>query len=195
MNAGMGIIHSERPSAQFATNGGPFEIIQLWINTPHKYKMDQPAYMAIPENEMPKIKVDTGEGYLHLVSGRLDDKSGPVQNRTPVTSAMGYFKKGASKKLQFENNQHTVLYLLDGKLRIKGFGLVEAYNMIVLDSAHISTELEVLENTRFLFLSGKPINEPVETYGPFVMSNQTEIMQAMRDYQMGKMGVLIEEFD
>ena len=195
MNAGMGIIHSERPSAEFAENGGPFEIIQLWINTPGEHKMDQPVYLAIPANEMPEIKVDSGDGFLHLVSGNLDGKSGPVQNRTPITSAMGYFKKGGLKQIYFATDHNTIIYLLEGKLRIKGFGLIEAHNMIVLDAVNGNVEIEALENSRFLFLSGKPMNEPVETYGPFVMSNQTEIMQAMRDYQMGKMGILIEEFD
>ena len=87
----------------------------------------------------------------------------------------------------------TLLYLLDGKLTVSGFGLVEELHLIHFSNDGEAIEVEGLEDTRILFLSGEPLHEQVVSYGPFVMNNQTQIMEAMRDYQMGKMGVLIED--
>ncbi|HZX74043.1 MAG TPA: pirin-like C-terminal cupin domain-containing protein, partial [Cyclobacteriaceae bacterium] len=88
---------------------------------------------------------------------------------------------------------HALLYLLDGKIKLKGFGLVEGLNAIVLNNDGEGISFEGVEDTRALLLSGEPLNEKVTSHGPFVMNTQTEIMEAMRDYQMGKMGILIED--
>jgi redox-sensitive bicupin YhaK (pirin superfamily) len=86
-----------------------------------------------------------------------------------------------------------LLYLLDGKLTLEGFGLVDGLNAVVFKKDGDGITIEALEDTRVLLLSGEPLNEDVVSYGPFVMNTQTQIMEAMRDYQKGKMGVLIEE--
>jgi redox-sensitive bicupin YhaK (pirin superfamily) len=85
------------------------------------------------------------------------------------------------------------MYLLDGKVRLDGFGLVEGLHMVHFKNDGDMISFEAQEPTRILFLSGLPLGEPVVSYGPFVMTTQTQIMEAMRDYQMGKMGVLIED--
>jgi redox-sensitive bicupin YhaK (pirin superfamily) len=85
------------------------------------------------------------------------------------------------------------IYLLDGKLNVAGFGMVEALHIVHFKNDGAGIDLEALEDTRVLLLSGEPLNEEVVSHGPFVMNTQTQIMEAMRDYQMGKMGVLIED--
>jgi redox-sensitive bicupin YhaK (pirin superfamily) len=86
-----------------------------------------------------------------------------------------------------------MIYLLDGKLKVAGFGMVEELHLVHFKNDGDGISLEALEDTRILFLTGEPLNEPVVSHGPFVMNTQTQIMEAMRDYQKGKMGVLIEE--
>lgn len=195
MNAGMGIIHSERPSKELAEKGGNQEIIQLWINTPAKHKMDQPYYLAMQKEDMARFNPDDGEGYLQLVSGEMNGHSGAVRPPLPLLSVMGELKAGATHLFSVPEERHTLLYLLNGQLSVKGFGLVDEHHLIEFEPSGTEIALEATKDTRFLLLSAPPIRESLATHGPFVMNNQTQILEAMRDYQMGKMGVLIEEFD
>lgn len=195
MNTGMGIIHSERPSKALATGGGTQEIIQLWINTPRKNKMDQPEYIPAAAEQLPKIYPDNGEGSILLISGHLNGQKGPVNPKSPIVSATANFQNGVSHTFHIKKSMNALLYILDGELRIPGYGKVEDKNLVVFSRSQEHLLIEATKDSRFLFLAGEPLDEPVTTYGPFVMSNQTEIMEAMRDYQQGKMGFLVEEFD
>jgi redox-sensitive bicupin YhaK (pirin superfamily) len=188
MNAGMGIIHSERPSKNLTKEGGTQEIIQLWINTPQDGKMNQPEYQAFQKQDLPKI-----QSHVSLVAGQQGEISGPAKSEMPIVAIMGTLLSSESIiiKAPFE---HSFLYVLNESVKISGHGLVEQYNMVVFEKETSEISIEASKETKILFLSADAINEPLATYGPFVMNSQTEIMEAMRDYQMGKMGVLIEEF-
>ncbi len=193
MNAGMGIIHSERPSEELVEKGGFQEIIQLWVNTPAANKMDQPYYLAVQKEDMPHFDPDHGDGYLQLVSGEMNGVQGNVKTPFPLLSVMGQLEEDAYHTFLVPENANTILYLLDGELSVKGYGLVEKLNLIVFEKGGNEIRLTSKKDSRFLLLSANPLNEPLATHGPFVMNNQTQILEAMRDYQMGKMGVLIEE--
>lgn len=195
MDAGMGIIHSERPSKLIAEQGGTQEIIQVWINTPKQYKMDQPAYQPFQADELPKISVSEGHGYLSLISGPIGNSMGPVKSKVTVLTAMGNVKNGASTTIPIAKEMNACLYLLDGELSVEGHGLVEGMNLIYFNNDGDHIKIKATKDTRFCLLAGIPIDEPLARHGPYVMNNETEILEAMRDYQMGKMGILIEEFD
>lgn len=194
MDVGMGIVHSERPSFDFAQKGGTFEIIQLWVNTPRAHKMDTPVYQPFGESQLVNLPADKGEASINLVAGNLEGLQGPVQTKLPIISVMGQLSAGAAKSFEIPAGMHSFLYLLSGQVRLPGFGVVEAFNMVVFEQGEGSIAVEAQEDTKFLLMAGEPIAEPLNTYGPFVMNNQTEIMEAMRDYQMGRMGHLVEEF-
>jgi hypothetical protein len=194
MDAGMGIQHSERPSKELAEKGGVQEIIQLWINTPAKDKMNAPKYQAVHASDMPVFPAQEGEGNSFLVSGEFRDTKGPVQSNWPVLAMRGEWKSGAVDTFSIPENYNAFLYLLDGKMNVDGFGLVEGLNVVQFQNDGDTITLKALEDTRFIFLAAPPIGEPLAMYGPFVMNDQTQVMQAIRDYQMGKMGVLIEDF-
>ena len=188
MNAGMGIIHSERPSGDLTKTGGTQEIIQLWINTPQVAKMNQPEYQAFQKEDLPKVSAQ-----LSVVAGEQGDLNGPAKTEMPITAVMGALSPNQKVNLAtpFE---HSFLYVLNNQVSISGHGLVEAHNMVVFEADTEHVEIVAPRETKILLLSADPLDEPLATYGPFVMNSQTEIMEAMRDYQMGKMGVLIEEF-
>jgi len=120
-----------------------------------------------------------------------------VKVNTPTVSAVNaatvVAKKGGKISIELPGSHNALLYLLDGKITLDGYGLVEGLNAVVLKKDGEGISWEALEDTRMLLLSGEPLNEDVVSHGPFVMNTQTQIMEAMRDYQMGKMGVLIEE--
>lgn len=193
MSAGMGIIHSERPSKEMAENGGEQEIIQLWINTPAAKKMDQPKYFAVQKADMPRLP--NLEGDVRLVSGIVDDLNGPVVGEFPVLAIMGELEPGDELSLTIKKGNNAFLYVLGGSGNISGFGLVEERTLYQFEQELEAIHFHAKDSMRFVFLSAAPLKEKVEHYGPFVMNNQTQIMEAMRDYQMGKMGFLVEEFD
>lgn len=193
MNAGMGILHSERPPYDIHQIGGRQEIIQLWINTPAKNKMDQPAYYPLSAEEAPVFVSEDGKVIGKVFAGEVAGVKGPIPSQTVVNAATLTFKKGGKISIAIPADHNALIYLLDGKLKVEGFGMVEELHLVHFSNDGEGIMLEGLEETRILLLSGLPLNEPVVSHGPFVMNTQTQIMEAMRDYQMGKMGVLIEE--
>ena len=193
MNAGMGVIHSERPPHDIHEIGGRQEIIQLWINTPAAHKMDQPAYFPLTAEQAPGTLSEDGKVSVKVFAGDVLGMKGPIPSHTEVNAATLMFKKGGRISIPLPANHNALLYLLDGKLTIDGFGLVEGFHLVHFKNDGDGVTAEALEDTRVLLLSGAPLEEEVVSYGPFVMNNQTQIMEAMRDYQKGKMGVLIEE--
>ena len=191
MHAGSGITHSERPSEELATNGGENEFIQFWVNTPGKYKMETPYYLPLSDEDTPKIEFDNAT--IGVVAGELDGVKGPAKTYSPQTLLRGDAKAGAKLSLAIPSNYNTILYILNGALETDNV-VAKTKDMVWYNNVDGNIELEIKEDTRFILLSGEPIGEPVSTYGPFVMNMQTEVMEALRDAQMGKMGILIEEF-
>ena len=191
MNAGMGVIHSERPPVDIHEIGGRQEIIQLWINTPAEHKMDQPKYVPLAAGDVPQLI--SASATLKVFSGEVAGLKGPIPSHTEVNAATLELKKGGKFSTTLPVDHNVVIYLLDGKLNIDGYGLTEGLNAVLFKKDGDGIGFEALEDTRILILSGKPLDEKVVSHGPFVMNTQTQILEAMRDYQMGKMGWLIEE--
>lgn len=193
MNAGMGIIHSERPPQDLVDEHGEQEIIQLWINTPAKYKMSQPAYYPLTAEDTPKVTSEDAKVKIGVVSGEFKDIKGPVPSLSPVLALRIEAHTGGEYYFPLPENHNAFLYLLEGKLNIDKYGIVEDKHAVVFRKDGEGIGIKFLEDSKAILLTGEPLNEPVVSHGPFVMNTQTEILQAMRDYQMGKMGILIEE--
>lgn len=194
MDAGMGLMHSERPSEELAANGGEQEIIQLWVNTPHAHKMDQPNYQALQKEDIPAFQSDAGEGRISVVAGDMHHIHGPANTKLDLILLRADLEAGAKHTFQIPEKYHLLLYITEGEIHIDQYGKVEALNMVVFKEDGDAITVTAEQKSTFVVLAGVPLNEKVEQYGPFVMSSQTEIMQAIRDYQLGKMGILIEEF-
>lgn len=193
MNAGMGIIHSERPPHDIHQIGGRQEIIQLWINTPAKHKMDPPAYYPLKTEDVPGATSDDGLVQMRIFSGELMGVKGPIPSQVEINAATLVVNKGGQITIPLPINHTACIYLLDGRLSVDGFGLVDGLHLVHFKNDGEAISLQGLEETRVLLLSGLPLEENVVSHGPFVMNTETQIMEAMRDYQMGKMGILIEE--
>jgi redox-sensitive bicupin YhaK (pirin superfamily) len=192
MFAGRGITHSERFGKEMAEQGGELEFIQFWVNAPAKNKMDAPFYSPISKAETPMV--ESLGAKIWVVSGDYNGTKGAAPTNSPQLLLRGEIEKDAELEIPISSAFNTILYLLDGSLELSS-SRVKAKDMVVFDNDGEGVTLKANENTRFIILSGVPLNEKVESYGPFVMNNQTEVMQAVRDAQMGKMGILIEEFD
>jgi len=193
MNAGRGVIHSERPPQDIHERGSRQEIIQLWINTPAAHKMDQPQYFPLDADETPFASLDKGKVTLKVFAGELSGIKGPIPSQTEVNAATLSMQKGGKVEISLPPQHNAFVYVLHGKTSLEGYGLVEELHAAVLKQDGEGVSIEALEDSTLLLMIGRPLNEKVASHGPFVMNNETQLLEAMRDYQMGKMGVLIEE--
>ena len=193
LNAGAGIVHSERPSESLVQKDGKQEIIQLWINSPAKHKMDIPAYYHLPKSEMPVFTSVDKKLESSLVAGEYLGQKTKIKTNIPMLILWGKGKKGAEEKYQLNAEFATALYLIKGRIQLKGYGPIEAESFIIFNEEGTDLVMNLLEDSQFLILSAEAIKEKIEQYGPYVMNNQTQLLEAMRDYQMGKMGILIED--
>jgi redox-sensitive bicupin YhaK (pirin superfamily) len=193
INAGMGIIHSERVPEDIFEHGGVQELIQLWINTPAKFKMQQPAYYPATAEDTPTIKTDDGLTILRIPAGEFENKKGTIPTHSEVTTIMGEMKTDGNYSFSFKAEHHTLLYVLEGELKVNNHQNIHAKELAIFNTDGSAFSVKANSNTLFLIASGMPLNEPIATHGPFVMNTQTEILEAFKDYQLGKMGVLIED--
>ena len=186
MNAGMGIMHSERPTTYEQ------ELIQMWINSPAKNKFDQPYYHPLTKEETPFFQTADGRSRINVICGDLNNIKGPIPTLTSIVAATIY--SGANSDIEFSipDTHNAFLYLLDGCILIDDREIT-GKNFIAFKKSGTRVKFKSIDATRMLFMSGEPIGEEIVTHGPFVMNNETQIMEAYRDYRMGKMGILIED--
>lgn len=192
MFAGRGITHSERFPKELVENGGELEFIQFWVNAPSEEKMKPAFYKPISKEDTPLIEGEKSK--IWVVAGELNGIKGAAPTNTPQTLLRGIVEKGGKIDIPIPETYNTILYLLDGE-GITNEEEVIGKDMIVYEQESGNITYEATQETRFIVLSGEPIKEKVASYGPFVMNSQTEVMEALRDAQSGKMGVLIEEFE
>ncbi|MGB0838632.1 MAG: pirin family protein, partial [Chitinophagales bacterium] len=190
MTAGRGIVHSEGISKAFHEKGGDLEIIQLWINLPAVHKMVQPRYQGFQADEIPHFISEDGKARLNVISGNYADLKGAVDSLTGITAYTIDLKAGGKINITEPVHRSAILYQLWGTAEVNGVSTGDT-KLVVFQQDGDQIELVAQTDSTLLYLSGDPINEEVTQYGPFVMNTQTEVLEAMRDYQMGKMGILI----
>lgn len=193
MHAGAGIVHSERPTEEMVQASARQEIIQLWINSPSTVKMQPPEYTYLSLEAMPVIISEDEKIKTKLIAGNYKQQRGKVIPKSELLVLWGNGKESGVENYFIPNDFNCMLYLIKGSMNIKGFGLVEAEQLLVFGSSGDNIEIRLNQDSQFLILSGKPLDEKVTQHGPYVMNTQTEVLEAMRDYQMGKMGILIED--
>ena len=188
MTAAAGIVHEEYHGERFARTGGPFEMVQLWVNLPARDKMAAPAYQGITRDRIPEVALPGGAGLARIIAGELQGTAGPARTFTPMQVWDLRLKAGHSVTLPAAAGHTTAPLVLRGRLRLADGQEVTAGQMPVFSREGEDVRLEVLEDSTVLWLAGEPIDEPVVGYGPFVMNTEAEIHQAFADFQSGRMG-------
>ncbi len=181
MKTGSGIIHSEMP----AMSDGKLHGFQLWINMPAKLKMNKPDYIYIDSKKMNIYKDQNKQ--VKVIAGKFENVEGPVKghNVEPV-----YFDVELNKDKEFNynlsSNHNTFIYLINGEVEIgnKRHNKVKDSTLILLSKGD-DLKIKAKKNSKFLLISGKPINEEIARGGPFVMNTKAEILQAVQDYHNG----------
>ncbi|HAK11905.1 MAG TPA: pirin family protein [Chitinophagaceae bacterium] len=192
IHAGRGIIHSERPPEDIHDLGGEAELLQVWVNSPAVNKMDQPHYYPATAEDTPTIVSEDGLTIVRVPAGEFMGKKGIIPTFTKVNTLMSEMKTDGAFTFPIPQHHNTLLYVLSGSVRVNGEQTVLAKEMVQFNQDGDAFTVEAITDTMLFVGSGEPLNEPIVAHGPFVMNTETEIMEAFRDYQMGKMGVLIE---
>jgi len=197
MTAGSGLLHIETPPEQLVMSGGMFHGLQLWVNLPRSAKMNPPRYQNLVANGVALLSSEDGGALLRVIAGELGGHAGPGSTYTPITMVHATIAPGASMTLPWRRDFNALAYVMSGRgtageekrpvrtgqLTVFGQG---ASITLTADAGQDSNApaLDVV------LLGGAPIQEPVAWYGPFVMNTQRELMQAVEDYQNGRLGVI-----
>jgi len=187
MTAGSGVLHKEMHGENLARNGGTFEMVQLWVNLPAKSKMTAPRYQELLDAQIPSIDLPGG-GRVRVIAGEYDGHKGPAKTFTPINLWDVRLPAGASVKLELPEGDTTALFVLKGKVFVNGSEAATEAELVLFERDGETVSVKAETDTKVLVLDGKPIDEPVVGYGPFVMNTQKEIRQAIADYQDGKLG-------
>ncbi len=197
MTAGSGILHIETPPEELVVSGGLFHGFQLWVNLPSRDKWLPPKYQDLRAGDVGLLTSPDGDVLLRLIAGDLGGVSGPGSTHTPITMVHATLYPGARLSLPWRRDFNALVYVLNGNARFGTDGRPAGMGQLVAfgrgDSITISAD-ELQEsrspNVDVLILGGRPIGEPVAWYGPFVMNNRAELVQAFEDYESGKLGTI-----
>lgn len=188
MTAGSGVIHQEFQTAEFARSGGTQHMAQIWVNLPAAHKMSAPKYQSITSENVGRFAIGTGGSVVRVIAGEFKGVKGPAETFTPVE--MYDIRLGAGDGVSFDlpESYNTMLLVTKGKVEMNE-GKVAGFEEFVLFGHQGKTiELQALEDSYVLVLSGEPIHEPISSYGPFVMNTKQEILDAIEDYNHGRFG-------
>ncbi len=188
MTAGGGIIHEEFHSAGYAARGGPFEMVQLWVNLPAKDKMTPPGYQPITAAQIPVVELPEGAGRVRVIAGQWSTAQGPARTFSPITMLDVQLAAGKSVELPQPEGWTTLVVVASGSASVNGADPVTGPAVVTLSTASQGVTVRADSDAKLLLLSGEPIDEPVVGYGPFVMNSQQQIVQAINDFNSGRFG-------
>ena len=190
MTAGAGVLHKEYHEKEFSRKGGIFQVVQLCINLPARYKMTPAKYQTIENKDMTKVLLDDGKSSVEIVAGEFKGKKGPASVFSPVDMFNAKLIKGAKVIFSFDKNYNTGMLVVDGEIKINDLKNAPENYFILFGHEGEDIIIEAVEKSTVLVLSGEPIHEPIASYGPFVMNTESEIKQAYEDFKTGKFGYL-----
>jgi redox-sensitive bicupin YhaK (pirin superfamily) len=189
MTAGAGILHKEYHEQEYARKGGPFEMVQLWVNLPAKDKGAKPGYQGITAGDMGKVTLPDNAGVVNVIAGDFNGTKGAAHTFTDVNLFDIKLKQGGKLQTTIMPTHNTALLVIEGAVTVNG-AKADEHAFVLFGSEGETIDIEASTDSVILLMSGEPINEPIASYGPFVMNTQEEIMNAIQDFQAGKYGHL-----
>lgn len=165
MTAASGILHKEYHEEEFSKRGGPFQMIQLWVNLPAKDKMSKPGYQAITNDQLGKYRLDSG-GVVEVIAGEFKGVKGAATTFTPIEMYNATLKKDSTLSFNLPENFNTGILVVEGTVKVNG-EKAPADNFILFKNQGETISVEADEDSLLFIISGEPINEPIDAYGPF----------------------------
>ncbi len=190
MSAAGGLVHEEFHSPDFARTGGRFEMAQLWVNLPERRKLDPPRYQGIRAAQIPTVELLGQAGTLRVIAGEFAGSHGPAATATPINVWDIRLQQGREAEFEVPDGHTALLAALSGAVSLGSGERLDGPQLALLERAGSRFTLRAESDATLLFLGGEPLGEPVVGYGPFVMTSQQGIDEAIRDYQAGRMGQL-----
>jgi redox-sensitive bicupin YhaK (pirin superfamily) len=190
MTSGSGILHKEYHEKNFSKKGGEMQMVQLWVNLPAKDKMTTPKYQNLNKKDLSKVELENNVGSIDIIAGEYEDHKGPAASFSPLSLFNVKLNKGKGTSLSFEESHNTGLLIIKGSVTINNTEKVPTNHFVLFKNKGKEFTLRADEDAVVLVLSGKPIDEPIASYGPFVMNTNDEIRQTIDDFNSGKFGYL-----
>ena len=195
MTAGSGILHIEKPPEALVRSGGLFLGFQLWVNLPASQKWAPPRYQDIRAAEVALLSSPDGGALIRVIAGDVGGHSGPGSTYSPMTLVHATLSPGAELRLPWRADYNALVYVMNGGGTIgSGARPILPGQLAVLGQGDaIALRAATGQESRsptmdVLLLGGRPIHEPVAWLGPFVMNTRAEVLQAVADYQAGRLG-------
>lgn len=185
MTAGRGLEHSELSPPEFLKRGGPLEILQLWVNLPARLKMTEPRYTGLEKQRIPSISEDGGRVTVDLISGEWNGERGPIDPITGVTLMTITLVASGHVVLKAPRDRNVFFYVVRGDVTVSG-RTAKQFQLVEFADDGDDITVDAVSESVLIFGHAAPYNEPVVARGPFVMNTQQEILEAARDYHLGK---------
>jgi redox-sensitive bicupin YhaK (pirin superfamily) len=190
MTAGAGVLHKEYHEKEFSRKGGIFQMVQLWVNLPARYKMTPAKYQTLENKNMGRFLLEDGKSVIELIAGEYNGIKGPAFTFSPVNLFNAKLIQGSKTGFSFDKKYNTGMLVIEGEIKINNSSTASENYYVLFGHDGEDIEIEALKDSIILILNGEPINEPIASYGPFVMNTDNEIKQAYEDYYNGKFGHL-----
>ena len=195
MTAGRGVVHSEVPEKEFKRAGGRLHGAQLWVNLPRRDKMMEPRYQEIPSAKIPVARSADGRVMVRVIAGEALGARAVIDTRIPILYLHFTLQPGGQVQQPVPGDYNVFAYVLEGEGLFGADQQRDGRGQMVLfaregDAVSIAAPEDAKKPLSTLLIAGQPLNEPVARYGPFVMNTRGEILQAMEDYQSGRMGTI-----
>lgn len=192
MTAASGILHKEYHEKKFSEAGGDFQMVQLWVNLPAKFKMSKPKYQGIESSKISKVELPGSAGVVEVIAGKYKDVKGTASTFTALNLQNARLNKDGIVHFSFPSNFNTALLVIEGEIKVNNEAVATADQFVLFQNNGEDFTIKALKKSVVLVLSGEPINEPIAAQGPFVMNSRQELVEAIEDYNMGKFGYLEE---
>ncbi len=186
MTAAGGILHEEHHSPAFSKTGGPFKMVQLWVNLPARNKMAPGAYQGITSEQIPVVSLPNDNGVARIIAGQFGETEGPARTFTPVNLWDLRLARDAELTLTLPAGHTSMLVVLNGHVTVASDHAVGEAEMLLLSREGESVQLRADGDATLLVLTGEPIDEPIVGHGPFVMNSDEEIRTAIDDFNSGR---------
>ncbi len=190
MTAGSGVLHKEYHEKEYSQKGGAFQMVQLWVNLPAKYKMTTPKYQGFENEDFKRLVFGEDKGYVEVIAGDFQGVKGGASTFTPINVYNIYLKKGANIDFSLLESHNTGILVVEGESQFNGKDIAHTDDFVLFRNDGTDIAITATQDSMLLVLSGESIQEPLVPYGPFLMNTRAEILQAYDDLSKGKFGIL-----
>ena len=187
-SSGRGAVHEEVSSMEIRRDGGIVHGFQIWLNLPAAHKFSTPITTLREKGAFPIF--ETEDYRIKVIMGEVFGAVSPTELHSPAFYHHVHLQPGGRLDLPVEPEHNAFLHMIDGKLEVEGQRQLTKQQLALYHRGGDVCRFYSGEGAEFLVLGGRPLEEPVVSYGPFVMNNRSQIQRCIADYQAGRMGEL-----